>query len=245
MNRQASATGAGLIAALAVAISGCGTTNTPTAGQPTGTPTSAPVVAAGRGGATGMVAAVTASDVQVQNPQVGQVRVTFTPSTTFIKAVAATAEDLLIGSCALAMGTPQPAGAAAGPLPATSVLISPPTEDGGCPAGGFGGPSRGAHRGRGATASGRITSVSGSSFVIGLSASNTARSVTTTQATTFTKTATTDKSALAVGQCMTAVGPSDDTGTVAATSISIHQPGPNGCGGPGRRDRGAVSGNGS
>jgi len=244
MNRQASGAGAGLVAAVTIVISACGPTNTSTAGQPTDAPTSAPAATARPGGVTGMVAAVTASDVQVQNPQVGQVRVTFTPSTSFTKTVAAAAGDLVIGNCALAIATPQAAGAPPGPLPATSVLISPPAADGGCPAGGFGAPGRGQRRGRGATASGRITSVSGTSFVIGLGA-DPARSVTTTQATTFTKTATTDKSALAVGQCVTAVGPSDDTGTVAASSIIIRQPGPNGCGGPGRPGRGAANGNGS
>ena len=245
MNRRASVASAGLIATLAIAISACGATNTSTAGQPTDAPTSAPATTARPGGVTGMVAAVTASDVQVQNPQVGQVRVTFTPSTSITKTVAAAAGDLMIGNCALAIATPQAAGAPPGPLPATSVLISPPAADGGCPASGFGAPGRGQRRGRNDTASGRITSVSGTSFVIGLGASDPARSVTTMQATTFTKTAITDKSALAVGQCMTAVGPSDDTGTVAASSISIRQPGPNGCGGPGRPGRGAANRNGS
>jgi len=84
-------------------------------------------------------------------------------------------------------------------------------------------------------ATGKITSVSASGFV--LQTPNATRAVTTTQATTFSKTVATDHSALAVGQCVTAAGPSDDTGTVTASSISIRQPGPQGCqggfGGPG------------
>jgi hypothetical protein len=67
---------------------------------------------------------------------------------------------------------------------------------------------------------------------------STTRTIATTATTTFTKTVTTDHSALAVGECVTAVGPPDDTGAVAASSISIRQPGPTGCqggfGGPGR-----------
>ncbi|MGH3783625.1 MAG: hypothetical protein ACRDRO_24135 [Pseudonocardiaceae bacterium] len=114
-------------------------------------------------------------------------------------------------------------------------MISSASADGGCSAGGPGRGARTAGRGRGAPAAGKITSISGSGFV--LQTSSASRAVTTAQATTFSKTVTTDHSVLAVGQCVTAVGPSDDTGTVAASSISIRQPGPQGCqggfGGPG------------
>ncbi|HET9253700.1 MAG TPA: hypothetical protein VFO16_00680, partial [Pseudonocardiaceae bacterium] len=97
----------------------------------------------------------------------------------------------------------------------------------------------GANRGRGGGAAGKITSVSGSDFVVTLGPSAAARSVLTTQATTFSKNVTTDKSSVAVGECVSALGPSDDTGTVAALSISIRPPGPNGCqGGPGRGGQG-------
>lgn len=273
MNRRQVGPGIGLIAAVALAVSACGSATTATAGQPA-EPSSMPAGSPGPPGAAGTVAAVTTADIQVQNPRIGQVRVTFSPSTSFTKMVAATPGDLVVGDCALAIGAPQPGGAATSPLTAASVLISQPTADRGCPAGGFGGQGRGrsgsagsgqngggaspgtasgnpnrppgAGRGRGATAAGKIISVNGASFVVQLGASTTTRSVTTTQTTAFTKTTTTDKSALAVGQCVTAAGPADDTGTVAASSISIRQPGPNGCqGGPGRAGRGAASGNGS
>jgi hypothetical protein len=93
---------------------------------------------------------------------------------------------------------------------------------------------------------GKIISVNKAGFVVQLSTSNTSRSVITTQATTFSKTILTDKFGLAVGQCVTAIGPSDDTGAVAASSISIRQPGPNGCqggfGGRGRADRSPPTG---
>lgn len=280
MNRRQVGPRVGLIAAVAVtvAVSACGTATTATAGQPA-EPSSMPAGSPGPPGAAGTVAAVTAADIQVQNPRIGQVRVTFSPSTSFTKMVTATPGDLVVGDCALAIGAPQPVGAATSPLTAASVLISHPTADGGCPAGGFGGQGRGrsgsagggqngggqngggasprtasgnpnrppgAGRGRAGTAAGKIVSVNGASFVVQLGAATTTRSVTTTQTTAFTKTTTTDKSALAVGQCVTAAGPADDTGTVAASSISIRQPGPNGCqGGPGRAGRGAAGGNGS
>ena len=265
MNRRVFGPSVGLIAVLAVALSACGGAGPATAEQPA----EPSATSAAASGAAGTVAAVSASDIQVQNPRTGQVRVSFTPATSFTKTVPATTGDLVVGDCALATGAPQSAGTpqATGdptaPLIATSVLISPATADGACSPGGFGGPRGprggggpagaapprspnrpdGGSRGRGGTVLGKITSVSGSGFVVQLGPSNTTRSVVTTQTTAFSKTVTTDKSGLAVGQCVTAVGPSDDTGTVAASSISIRQPGPNGCqgraGGPGRGGQGA------
>ncbi|HEY6423323.1 MAG TPA: DUF5666 domain-containing protein [Pseudonocardiaceae bacterium] len=270
MNRWLFGPTFGLVAAVAVTVSACGTASTSTAGQAAES-SSSPAAPAGPG-ASGTVAAVTASGLQVQSPRSGQVSVTFTPSTSFTKTVPATAADVVVGACALAAGGPSAAGDPAGPVTAMSVLISPATADGACQ-GGFSGPGRGARaggspdgggaapsrnpnqppgagRGRGAGAFGKITSVSGSSFVIQVGTSNATRSVTTTATTTFSKTVAADKSALAVGQCVTALGPSDDTGAVTASSISIRQPGPNGCqngfggpgGGPGRAGRGSNDG---
>jgi hypothetical protein len=53
--------------------------------------------------------------------------------------------------------------------------------------------------------------------------------VTTTAATKYLKVVTAHPSALKVGQCITAVGPANSIGTVAARSIRITPPGPNGC----------------
>ncbi|MGB8256716.1 MAG: DUF5666 domain-containing protein, partial [Pseudonocardiaceae bacterium] len=221
------------LAAVAVASSACGTAGTSTAGQPTA-PSSAPAATAGPRGASGTVAALGAANLQVQNPRSGQVTVTFTPSTSFTTTVPATVADLMVGDCVRATGAAAPTSSPAdpaGPLTATSVMITPAGADGGCPGGGSGGAGRGARPagrgGRVAPAAGKITSASPGGFV--LQTSNATRAVTTTQATTFSKTVATDHSALAVGQCVTAAGPSDDTGTVTASSISIRQPGPQGC----------------
>ncbi len=71
----------------------------------------------------------------------------------------------------------------------------------------------------------------------------TTTSITTDASTTFTKVVSASQSTLAVGQCVAAVGPADQTGAVTANTISIRPPGPNGCftgrggqGGRGRRD---------
>ncbi|MBV8540423.1 MAG: hypothetical protein JO063_00975 [Pseudonocardiales bacterium] len=227
-NRWSFGLSLGLVAAVAVAVSACGNAGTSTAGQ-TAAPSSPPAAPGRPPGASGLVAAVTASTLQVQNPRTGQVSVTFTPSTSFTETVPATVADLAVGDCALAVGAPRPAGDPAGPVAATSVSISPAAAGGGC--------GSGAGRGRGAATLGTITSVSGGGFVMRIGTSNATRSVTTTATTTFSKTVATDHAALAVGECVTAFGPSDDTGAVTASSISIRQPGPRGCqggfGGPG------------
>lgn len=234
MNRWLFGLSFGLVAVVAGAASACGNAGTSPAGPSTES-SSPPAAPARPPGASGTVAAVTASGLQVQNPRIGQVTVTFTPSTSFTRTGPATATDLVVGDCALAVGAPQPAGDPAGPVTATSVVISPAAADGECTASGFGGP------GRGARASGKITSISGGGFVMHIGTSNATRSVTTTRTTTFSKTVASDHSALAVGECVTAVGPSDNTGAVAASSISIRQPGPRGCqGGFGGRGTGRA-----
>jgi hypothetical protein len=53
--------------------------------------------------------------------------------------------------------------------------------------------------------------------------------VQTTSTTTFTQTGPSSASALAVGECVTAIGPSSSTGAVTARSVAISQPGPSGC----------------
>jgi hypothetical protein len=195
------------------------------------------------------VAAVDAAGIEVQDPRTGQVTVTFTPTTAFTRTVGASAADLAAGDCVIAMGAPPSSG---GSLSARSVQISPPAANGGCAAGGRGGPRAGGRPGgatprnrppgtigqrRTAAAAGKITSVGAGSFVVEGGPANTPRTVTITPATTFSKVVGADHTALAVGQCVTALGPADDTGAVAASAISIRQPGPAGCtggfGGPG------------
>lgn len=263
MNRRVFGPSVGLVAVLAMALSACGGTD-PTAAERSAEPGAAPPAPAG---AAGTVAAVSATDIQVQNPRTGQVRVTFTPSTSFTKTVPGTAGDLVVGDCTMATGATNADPTA--PLTATSVLISPASADGTCSPSGVGGPRgarrggggpdssapggatpsgspnrpAGAGRGRGGIALGKITSISGAGFVVQLGASDTTRSIAITTTTTITKTVPTDKTGLAVGECVSALGPSDDTGTVEASSISIRQPGPNGCqggfGGTGRGGPGA------
>lgn len=76
----------------------------------------------------------------------------------------------------------------------------------------------------GGGASGTVTAIEGSSLTVGTDGDTTSRTVTVTDATTYTTTAAADASAIVVGQCATALGESDDSGRVTATSITVSAP---------------------
>jgi hypothetical protein len=121
-----------------------------------------------------------------------------------------------------------------------------------------GAPSSGRTRGPGAGgnafggfgAFGKVISVSGTRLMVESSrpqsgsattTTPTTRAVETTGATTYTRTGAATAKALAVGLCVTALGKASDTGSIAATSISL-RPAQNGsCStGFGRRGQGGV-----
>lgn len=177
---------------------------------------------------------------------------------------------------AAAAGSAAPA--AGSPLAARTVTITPAGPNG-CTAGagGFGG-GRGAGGGSGAGrpsgsvrpsgangangagrggfgrgAVGSVTAASATGFTVHSSArgSNPATdtTVTVTSSTTYSKVESATSSALAVGDCIAAVGQTDDTGAVTAKTIGISKPGPNGCstgfggrGGAGANGGGAAGG---
>ncbi len=106
----------------------------------------------------------------------------------------------------------------------------------------------------GGGAFGRVTAVTGRSITVastrpsanGGTATTTAVTVPTTAATTYTTTARATSSALKVGTCVTAFGRADDTGSIAARSISVRPAESGTCtGGFGRPagPGGAVGGN--
>jgi hypothetical protein len=140
---------------------------------------------------------------------------------------------------------------------AATVVVTQPV-NGECAAGGggFGGarpsgsgarpsgaPSGGQQRRGGFGANGKVVSVSGSGFVVASlrfgpqtsgSASATPATtdvtVTTSASTTYSQTVTATASALKVGTCVTAFGKADDTGSIAATAISVRPKTDGSCG---------------
>ena len=208
----------------------------------------------GPAGTSGTVAASSASNAQVQNPTDGQVTVNFTPTTRFTRTVPATRASVTVGTC-VSVASTSTASSASVPvtaLTARSVTITPAVS-GSCTAqaGGFGGIRGGGNRGPapsagGATPSpgaaragnrvfGKVTSASAAGFVVqgrlGGRSTGTAAdvAVTVNPTTTYTSTLAADKSAVTVGSCLTAIGPSDSTGAVTARSVSIRPAGPGGC----------------
>jgi uncharacterized protein DUF5666 len=208
-------------------------------------------------GAFGTAAAVSATSIEVQSRQNGQVTVKFNAKTTFTDTAAATLKDVKVGEC-VAVTAPS-GGARATKLTARTVAITPATATGCAAAGVFGGnagqaggsftgrpdPSfrprpSGTNRPRGngnqfGRAFGEVTAVSATGFTVKGTARGTTPAVTTAvtvnASTTYTRTATATASALAVGVCVAALGPADDTGAVTATSIGVSKPGDDGCAG--------------
>jgi uncharacterized membrane protein len=256
--RQAGArSGLALIAgALVVGLIACGGSTTPPANPNNAAPLT-PRAAGPQTppGAFGTAAAVNATSLEVQNPSTGQVTVNFSSSTVFSDTVSATLADVTVGSCvtvsSTSTGSTRPA--AGTPITARTVNISQPGANG-CTAGGRGGfgggsgtskPNRpsgsprpsgtnGPGRGNfGAFAFGSVTAVSATGFTVHSAARGqnpaTDTAVTVTSSTTYSKVESATSSALAVGDCIAAVGSTDDTGAVTAKTIGISKPGPNGC----------------
>jgi hypothetical protein len=180
-------------AAAALTLSACGTSGTPTV-SPSGTPAASPSAAAAGGSssraaargpaASGLIAAVSGSTLQVQNAQVGQVAVTWTAATKFTQQVTLSLGSIKAGDCVTAAATAGSPTAAS--FTATAVTVSQAV-NGRC-FGGFGGgavPSPGSSfkpRPRpsgtrsfarpsgaartGAFATGSVVSVSGSTIVV-------------------------------------------------------------------------------
>lgn len=204
-----------------------------------------------RPAASGLIAAVDGSTMQVQNQQSGQVAVRWTDTTKFSHTVTVKVSSIKAGDCVTAIA-PSGTDQSATSFTATTVTVSEST-NGECGRGGMGGPG-GANGNRpsdipsgfpsgapgapgggagnfGGIASGEVVSVSGSAVVIDAqsfdpnSGSTTPttvhKTITVSSDTKVTGQASTTSESVAVGKCATAQGTADDTGTVTATSVSI------------------------
>jgi hypothetical protein len=236
-------------AAALVSLTACGSSGGSSASSaPSSGPSAASNSARRFPGVTGTIAAATPGTLQVQNPQSGQTAVTYTSTTPVTTTVPAARAALVVGRCATVGGTGRDAATAGS---AQTVTVSTP--QGGSCTRGFGG--RGAMGGSGSGAgagagtprtrpsgapdgarfggvNGTITSVTPTSFVVtraNPSGGNTTSTVTTTAATVYEQLQPATDSALRVGQCLTALGRTGDTGALAATSLAVRAPGPQGC----------------
>jgi hypothetical protein len=97
---------------------------------------------------------------------------------------------------------------------------------------------------------GQVSAVSATGFTVKGTARGTTPAVTTVvtvnAATKYTKSGSATSSALAVGDCIAAIGAADDTGAVTAKTIGISKPSASGCtGGFGGRGGGGFRGGGN
>ncbi|WP_147572743.1 hypothetical protein [Cellulomonas massiliensis] len=92
-------------------------------------------------------------------------------------------------------------------------------------------PSGGPGGGFGSVVAGRVTAVDGTTLTVATTQGDDegSASVTVSSATAWTTTATASASAVETGLCASVRGEADDSGAVAATSVSLSEPGDDGC----------------
>jgi hypothetical protein len=210
--------------------------------------TPAPASPAGQGNgsprgpaASGTVAAIRDKTMQVQNEQVGQVAVTWTPSTKFSHQVPTTLAAVKAGDCVTAVGA-SGTSIDATSFTATSLLLGtgacgfgdgqrPSGLPSGRPSGFPSGRPSGVPSGRfrpGAVATGKVSSITDDTVVIAapqFGASGTSnKTVLVTSSTKITTEAATTAISIKVGKCVTAEGKTDLTGAVTASQVRITDP---------------------
>lgn len=207
------------------------------------------------GRVSGEVAAVNGKTLQIQDGE-SQTAVTYSSSTTFLSRVTGKVSDISVGECVTVFSSASDENATS--VTATSVTASAATK-GDCESGfgGMGGGGGMSGGGRGARPSaapsdapsgapsgmpnsgsrprsGKVTAVKGDTITVAAtqarSKDTTTLTVTTTADTTVTITKSAQASAAKVGMCATANGKADDTGAVAAQSITVYKAGDAGCG---------------
>jgi len=189
-------------------------------------------------GVVGQVSQVASGKLTVDQ-QNGSVTVTYDSTTSVLQSGAGSIAEAVPGTCVVAAGTTD----AGGTVTARTFQIqlnmngdcTPPAGLGGGQGAGGGAPRRSPSPGAGggpptnfAMVRGKLTSVSGSTMTVQPQTGSPV-TVVVSSSTTFTRLVTSSPARLAVGECVTATGQRDSSGTVKARSILISAPGPKGC----------------
>lgn len=232
----------------AAVLAGCGGIGSSATASSSSAKTS-PSPARGSGAAGQLVSL--ASGKMTLSDQGGSVAVSYDSSTTVLQSGTGSMADVAPGVCVTATGQKETTGA----VTATTLSVMLNMNGNNCaqPAGGFAGaPSPGASPradrsprpgaspggpGGGAPANltfvrGKVASVSGTTVTVD-EANGTPATVTVPSTARITRTVSSSTARLAVGECITANGQRDSSGTVKARAIVISAPGPNGCAGRG------------
>ena len=181
--------------------------------------------------ATGTVAAVASSSMQVQGTATGETTVDWTSTTKFTKTTQVPATTLAAGTCVSVFEIPATQGSAAARTVISQISSGTRCTRPAFPAGGRRPRSFGARRNRANFKRyvGRVVSVSATSLTLNAitSTSSTAtKSVTVpiTSSTTVSGRAIAASSDLAVGSCVTVQGTTSSIGVVTATKVAISAP---------------------
>jgi hypothetical protein len=233
--------------AAAAVLAGCGSTGSTAGASSTAARTSP---SPGRGAlgdaVVGQVSTVARGKMTVAQ-QNGSVNVTFDSTTSVLQSGAGAISEAVPGTCVVATGTTDASGAIAARTFQVQLNMNgnctPPAGAGGFGggqgpgAGGFsprpgrGSPSPGAGGGPPANLAnvrGKLTNVSGSTMTVQPETGSPV-TVVVSSSTTITRLVSSSTARLAAGECVTATGQKDSSGTVKARSILVSAPGPNGC----------------
>jgi hypothetical protein len=223
-------------------------------GRSSGSGSSGGPPAAFRLAASGMIASVSGTTLEVQDPQTGQTTVNVSSKTVIIATVSASESSIAKGTCISATGTK----GSGGSVKATNISIFAATKGEctrgfGAGAGGFrftGGtiprrttgsrpPGNFTRPANFASASGKVTSKSGTtikveavtvSFAKGKVTTKTGpKTVDVAKSTTYAKTERATASSLKVGECVTATGSTNNIGAVSATTLMVTKATSSGC----------------
>jgi hypothetical protein len=226
------------------------------------TPTGPP--AAFRPAASGMIASVSGNILEVQSPQAGQTTVNLSSKTVITATVSVGLSDVKTGGCISATGTK----GSGGSIDAANVMLFSATKGtcvrgfgfgAGGGSGGAGGfprttrgtfPTRTSGTGGGrtfkrpanfATASGKVTSVSGAKIKVDAvsfsfssktkkpTVTTSSKMVSVSKSTKYSKSERVTSGSLKVGECVVATGSTNSIGAVAATTLIVTQPTSSGC----------------
>jgi hypothetical protein len=222
-----------LVAVAGLAVAACGSGASAAKSSPSPTPDRG---AQGRNGAAGQLVQVNGQTL-ILTGATGDVTVMYTATTTFTRTSNAVLADIIPGTCIVATGQKDSAGA----LTASAVRVTPKSASG-CGAG-QPGPNPGAGPGAGATprptpsnqpaqpamavVAGEVKSAVGVSITVH-TAGGGDQTITVPTIATVTKTSAASSADLRTGECLRANGQQDAAGEVLATSITITPAGPSG-----------------
>lgn len=235
----------------AAVLAGCGSIGSTAGASATAAKTSpSPGRGAFGNGVAGQVSKVASGKMTVAQ-QNGSATVTFDSSTSVLQSGSGTLSEAVPGTCVVATGTADASGAIAARTFQVQLNMNgnctPPAgvgggqgtggqgTGGGAGRAGRGSPSPGAGGGNGgppanfAMVRGKLTNVSGSTMTVQPETGSPV-TVTVSSSTTVTRLVTSTTARIAVGECVTANGQRDSSGTVKARTILISAPGANGCG---------------